>query len=248
MHEDRSDLKQETIVEENKDKKAGSNKIDFLIKQKNEKETSYEQKVSEIKEEKNEEIKAGGETSEQGDSDIALEKEELSEVTELRRLLAEQVAQSEDYFNRLVRMQADFENFRRRARQEKEEMGKYASEQLLIALLPVLDNFERALAVRKESGGEGDFLTGIEMIYRQFQDILFREGLEVIPAKGEQFDPNKHEAVIQVEDDHYPENEIVEELRRGYCLKGKVIRPAMVKVARGSVVKSVEKEKGEVEC
>jgi molecular chaperone GrpE len=139
-------------------------------------------------------------------------------------------ALAEEYYNRLIRLQADFENFRRRARQEKENLWKYAAEHLVVALLPVLDNFERAL----EAGGESveDFKAGIEMIYRQFQDVLRAEGLSPIPAVGEQFDPARHEAVIQEESADYPENTVLAELRRGYCLKDKVIRPVLVKIAK----------------
>jgi len=139
-------------------------------------------------------------------------------------------ALAEEYYNRLIRLQADFENFRRRTRQEKEDLWKYAAEQLVVALLPVLDNFERAL----EAGGKSveDFKAGIEMIYRQFQDVLRAEGLSPIPAVGERFDPARHEAVMREESVDYPENVVLAELRRGYCLKDKVIRPVLVKVAK----------------
>lgn len=148
----------------------------------------------------------------------------------LRKLLAEQTTRAEDYYNRLARLQADYENFRRRTRQEKEDFYKYASEQLVCALLPVLDNFERALA----AGGESieSFKSGVEMIHRQFQEVLAAEGLAPVPAVGEPFDPARHEAVLQAESAEHPDNTVIEEFRRGYCLKDKVIRPAMVKVAK----------------
>lgn len=150
----------------------------------------------------------------------------------LRSQLAEQQKLAEDYFNRLARVQADYDNFRRRTRQEKEDFYKYASEQLVVALLPVLDNFDRALA----AGGESveSFKSGVQMIYRQLQDILEADGLTPVQAVGEQFDPTRHEAVLQAETDEYPDNTVIEEFSRGYCLKDKVIRPAMVKVARSS--------------
>lgn len=159
----------------------------------------------------------------------------LSEETDpavLRKLLAEQTTRAEDYYNRLLRLQADYENFRRRTRQEKEDFYKYASEQLVCALLPVLDNFERALA----AGGESidSFKSGVEMIHRQFQEVLAAEGVMPVPAVGEEFDPARHEAVLQADSDGHPDNTVVEEFRRGYCLKDKVIRPAMVKVAKSS--------------
>jgi len=148
----------------------------------------------------------------------------------LRQKLVEQTARAEDYYNRLARLQADFENYRRRTRQETENFYKYASEQLVCALLPVLDNFERALAAEGDS--MESFKSGVEMIYRQFLDVLTTEGLAQIPAVGEQFDPARHEAVLKAESEEHPENTVIEELRRGYCLKDKVVRPAMVKVAR----------------
>lgn len=155
---------------------------------------------------------------------------EPDDPAQLRKALAEQTARAEEYFERLARLQADYENFRRRTRQEKEEFYKYAAEKLVSALLPVLDNFERALAA------EGDSIdslkSGVQMIFRQFQEALAAEGLKPVPAVGEQFDPQKHEAALRDESGEHPDNTVLEELRRGYYLKDKVIRPAMVKVAK----------------
>ncbi len=170
------------------------------------------------------------------DLDDVLEKEqgdvlaEESDPAVLRKLLDEQKARAEENFDRLVRLQADYENFRRRTRQEKEDLYKYASEQLVNALLPVLDNFERALAA--DSVSIDNYKSGVHMIYKQIQDVLASEGVKPVPAVGEQFDPLKHEAALRAESDQYPDNTVIEELRRGYYLKDKVIRPAMVKVAK----------------
>ncbi|OPY56383.1 MAG: heat shock protein GrpE [Pelotomaculum sp. PtaU1.Bin035] len=163
------------------------------------------------------------------DEDIIVEETELSV---LQSQLAEQKALADDYYNRMVRIQADYENYRRRTRQEKEDFYKYASEQLILALLPVLDNFERALSAESES--IESFKSGVEMICRQLQDILADEGLKPVPSVGETFDPAWHEAVLQAESAEHPDNTVIEEFRRGYCLKDKVIRPAMVKVAKSS--------------
>ncbi|AQS59911.1 nucleotide exchange factor GrpE [Desulforamulus ferrireducens] len=149
---------------------------------------------------------------------------------ELKKLLLEKISEAEANFNRALRLQADYENLRRRSRQEREEIIKYGSEQLIKNLLPVLDNFQRALAAAGDGGEK--FINGVEMIHRQFFDVLKGEGLAPIPALGEQFDPNIHDAVMQVEDSNQPENTVVEELLVGYYLKGKVIRPSMVKVAK----------------
>lgn len=163
---------------------------------------------------------------------------EESDPVVLRKLLAEQTTRAEDYYDRLARLQADYENFRRRTRQEMENLYKYASEQLVCALLPVLDNFERALAAHGDSI-EG-FKSGVEMIFRQFKEVLAAEGVKELPALSEQFDPGKHEAVLRVESDEHEDNTVIEEMRRGYCLKDKVIRPALVKVAKSS-----KKQEGE---
>lgn len=154
--------------------------------------------------------------------------------------LAAEKARADDYHNRLVRLQADFENYKRRTRQERDDFFKYTAEQLIKALLPVLDNFERALASCGES--VDDFKCGVEMILRQFQEVLAAEGLTPIAAEGEQFDPNKHEAVLHEESESHPDNTVMEEFRRGYCLKDKVIRPAMVKIAKNDQIKSKSQE------
>ncbi|HOV79695.1 MAG TPA: nucleotide exchange factor GrpE [Bacillota bacterium] len=162
---------------------------------------------------------------------------EESDTETLRRLLTEQMARAEDYYGRLVRLQADFENFRRRTRQEMEGVYKYASEQIVGALLPVLDNFERAIAYGDSIEG---FKSGVEMILRQLKEVLAAEGVKEITSVGEQFDPEKHEAVLQVESDEYEDNTVIEEMRRGYYLKDRVIRPALVKVAKSSKKQGVE--------
>lgn len=130
--------------------------------------------------------------------------------------------------NRYLRLQADFENFRRRTRQEKEELGNLVTQNLLKDLLPFLDNFERALA----AGGndEGGLRAGVEMMYKQLVEALKKEGLEYIETKDKPFDPNFHQAVMRVEDAEKEDGTIVAELQKGYMVKGRVIRPSMVQV------------------
>lgn len=149
-------------------------------------------------------------------------------IAELRERLAREAARAEELWHRLVRLQADFENFRRRARGEREELLRYGAESLVRALLPVLDDFERALA---SGGGEG-FVAGVEMIYRQLMDVLAREGLRPVESVGRPFDPTYHEGVEQEVTTAYPDNTVTHELRRGYFLHDRVIRPALVRVAR----------------
>lgn len=155
---------------------------------------------------------------------------EVVDMENLKKQLIEKEALIEDYYNRLARAQADYENLKRRMNEERERLTNYAAENLITDILPVLDNFQRALENQKDCSDE--FVAGVEMIYKQLQDILKKDGVEEMNPLGEDFDPNKHEAVMQVESEEYEENKIIEVLRKGYILKDKVIRPAMVKVAK----------------
>ncbi|MFD2612714.1 nucleotide exchange factor GrpE [Paenibacillus gansuensis] len=147
-----------------------------------------------------------------------------SELEQLRAL-------AEENNQRYLRTQADLENFRRRTRQEKEELAKYASAKLLEQLVPVLDNFERALAASKDNRDYDSFAKGVDMIFRQFEQVLTNEGLAPIESVGQPFNPEFHQAIMQVESDEYEEGTVVEEVQKGYTLKDKVLRPAMVKVS-----------------
>lgn len=149
------------------------------------------------------------------------------ESEELKRLKAE----IEEHQQRLLRVQADYDNFRRRTQKEKEELGKYASAKLIGELLPVFDNFGRALATEQPADDASSFVKGVDMIFRQFEGVLKAEGLTVMETVGQPFNPEFHQAVMQVESDEYEEGFVVEELQKGYLLKDKVLRPAMVKVS-----------------
>jgi molecular chaperone GrpE len=151
-------------------------------------------------------------------------------VRALEAALSAAEAKAAEYYQQLLRLRADFENLRRRVNKEREEFLHFAGEALVTALLPVLDDFERAL----QSPGEqvADFLSGVNMIYRRLSEILAREGLEPIPAVGQEFDPSRHEAVAYEAGEDGPRHTVVEEFRRGYMFRGKVIRPALVKVSR----------------
>jgi molecular chaperone GrpE len=152
-------------------------------------------------------------------------REEL--LAEVERLTAE----AEDYKVRYLRAQADFDNFRRRSRQEKEEFATYANVKIMEELLPVLDTFEMAMK-SSDSTDVKTLLTGIDMVYRQLTTALANYGLEQVASVNEPFDPNLHEGIMQVESADHPSGTVVEELRKGYRLKEKVIRPAMVKVSQ----------------
>ncbi len=157
-------------------------------------------------------------------------KGEPVDVERLQSELAEQKAKAEEYFNRMVRLQADFDNFRKRTVKEKEDFFKYAAASLCEALLPVLDNFQLALAAKEQD--QAKVIEGVAMIFRQLQEVLQKEGLTPVAAVGEQFDPTLHEAIMQEITDQYDENTVTAELRQGYYLKDKLLRPALVKVAK----------------
>jgi molecular chaperone GrpE len=145
--------------------------------------------------------------------------------TELQKLKAER----DSLLDRLARAQAEFENARRRATKEQQDFRDYAAADAIKPLLPVLDSFERALQVKSDPG---DFRSGVELIYKQLQDSLAKVGVRAIPAKGEQFDPHVHEAIEMVETSDAADHEVLEELQRGYKIKDRLLRPAMVKVAK----------------
>lgn len=140
--------------------------------------------------------------------------------------------ENEESQQRVLRVQADYDNFRRRTVKEKEELAKYASSVLITQLIPVIDNFERALATGSDSTDNSAFVKGVEMIFRQLEDVLGSEGLKPMKSVGEPFNPEYHQAIMQVESDEYEEGIVVEEVQKGYLLKDKVLRPAMVKVSQ----------------
>ncbi len=158
---------------------------------------------------------------------VAAPEEASGPAAELQKLKAER----DSLLDRLARTQAEFENARRRAAKEQQDFRDYAAADAIKALLPVIDSFERALQVKSEPG---DFRNGVELIYKQLQDVLTKLGVRAIPAKGEPFDPRFHEAIEMVETNDAPDHQVLEELQRGYKVKDRLLRPAMVKVAKNS--------------
>lgn len=138
---------------------------------------------------------------------------------------------AEENYQRYLRAQADFDNYRRRTMKEKEEFAKYASQKLIEQMLPVVDNFERALATSKDSKDYDALAKGIDMIFRQLDQVLAAEGLKPMESVGTPFNPEFHQAIMQVESEEHEEGIVVEEVQKGYMLKDKVLRPAMVKVS-----------------
>ncbi len=140
--------------------------------------------------------------------------------------------EKEELFSRYLRLQADFENYKRRTRQDMVQLTQTASEELVRKLLPVLDNLERALGAALQEDPSSGLAQGVEKVVKQWQDILAKEGVEPIPARGEPFDPTRHEAVMQEPVDGFPDNTVIEELQKGYMFNARVIRPSLVKVAK----------------
>jgi molecular chaperone GrpE len=166
----------------------------------------------------------GDETQPRAQASVA-STEAASSDAELQKLKAER----DSLLDRLARAQAEFENARRRASKEQQDFRDYAAVDAIRPLLPVLDSFERAMQVRSEPA---DFRSGVELIYKQLQDALAKIGIRAIAAQGEPFDPHVHEAIEMVETSEAPDHEVLEELQRGYKFKDRLLRPAMVKVAR----------------
>ncbi len=139
--------------------------------------------------------------------------------------------QIEEMQDRLMRQMAEFDNFRKRTEKEKSAMYEVGAREMIEKILPVLDNFERALAAVPEEEKGSSFAEGVEMIYKQFIKTLEDAGVEMIEAVGQQFNPDVHNAVMHIDDEAYGENEISQELQRGYKYRGTVVRHSMVQVA-----------------
>jgi molecular chaperone GrpE len=166
----------------------------------------------------NHELPAGEDTTNQSGSDGN------SEVEKLR-------AERDSLVDRLARMQAEFDNARKRAAKEQQDFRDYALVDTIKTIIPVLDSFERAL---QTSPQKSEFHSGMELIHKQLVDALAKLGVKAISAKGEQFDPRYHEAIEMVDTEDAEDQTVLEELQRGYRLKDRLLRPAMVKVARNS--------------
>jgi molecular chaperone GrpE len=172
----------------------------------------------------------GEERPEEREDVVEGEVEETPDTTELE----EAKRQAAEYLDHLQRLKAEFENYRKRVLKEQTRAIELASEDLVLKLLAVLDDFELALVAAEQKPDFEKFLQGVEMVYAKLVDTLRSEGLEKIEAKGKPFDPELHEALFQAGDDE-GEPYVAEVLRNGYTLKGKVARPAGVKVDRREV-------------
>ncbi|HZU34141.1 MAG TPA: nucleotide exchange factor GrpE [Candidatus Angelobacter sp.] len=139
-------------------------------------------------------------------------------------------AERDNLFDRLARLQAEFDNYRKRSAKEKDEFRDFAVSDAARTLLPVMDSFN--LALKNAAAKPEDLRKGVELIYKQLQDVLQKLNVERVPAQGEPFDPRVHEAIEMVETNDAPDHHVLEELQPGYRLKGRLLRPAMVRVAK----------------
>ncbi len=145
-----------------------------------------------------------------------------------------QAAKAQENWDRLLRVTADFDNFRKRAAREKEEAIRYANHKLLERLLPVLDSFDMAISAANAGAAEGSksLKEGIQLVLQQLKSVLTEAGLEEIEAHGKPFDPNVHEAVSQLETDEFDEGHVAQQIRKGYLLRNRLVRPSSVIVAK----------------
>lgn len=168
--------------------------------------------------------------------DVELSEEEATpaepaaETDKLKSQLEEKTKQCEENYNKFLRMQADFENYKKRVTREREELYFTSLERVITDVLPIIDNMERAIAAFKKDNLDNNYVDGVDMIYKQLFAVLEKNGLKEIEAVGQEFNPNLHHAVMQVQGTADEENKIKEVLQKGYFLGSKVIRPAMVQV------------------
>ena len=162
----------------------------------------------------------------------ASKSQEESPEEELKALLAAKEAESAENYDRLLRTQAEFENYKKRIEREKADTIKFCNEEIIKELLPVIDNLEIALEHGVNSDNSKSLIEGIEMVLNQFLKSLEKFGVSCFSSVGEQFDPHCHEAMSQIESDKHEENTVVSEFQKGYYLNDRLLRPAKVMVAK----------------
>lgn len=165
------------------------------------------------------------------DEAIEESKEEVNELEQLKLKLEKAESSSKDYLDKLQRSMAEFDNFRKRTNVEKASMYENGARDTIEKLLPILDNFERAILSTPEEDKSSAMFKGIDMIFNQMVETFKNMGVEEVAGVGETFDPNIHNAVLHIDDDSFGENVVAEVMQKGYKYKDKIIRPSMVKVA-----------------
>jgi len=204
-----------------------------MSSQKNKESVNYEKKYLEIK------VKLTTKEKKFRDAkkEIASLRSQLKAVKEELRSTDKEAGEYLDY---LKRLKAEFENYKRRSQKERERIVSWSKEDLIKQFLPVLDDLERAVDSSQQSKNLASLVEGMRMILAKLRGVLQRQGLQEIKAKGEEFNPHLHEALMSVDLAEYPDNLVVEEMRKGYKLNDKILRPAMVKVNKRSEEKKVK--------
>jgi len=174
--------------------------------------------------------------------EVTEEVEETSELETLRQELEEAKAQAAEYLDGWQRARAEFANYKKRNEQERQELFKLANSTLISRLLPIFDDFERAFQTLPSNLLSLTWIDGVALIYRKLQAVLGGEGLILIETEGQSFDPLLHEAITYEESADHEEGQIIGEVQRGYKLGDRVLRPALVRVAKGKPVSEAEEE------
>ena len=170
-----------------------------------------------------------------------------SELDNLRQELAAKELEAKNNYDRFLRQVAELENFKKRTVRERDDVSRFANETLIKDLLPVVDNLERAVAHASGGGNGKSIIEGVEMVLKGLLDVLTKHGVTQISAVGQPFDPTKHEAMSQVESDTHEPNCVVEELHKGYSLRDRLLRPALVSVAKPAKSQAKKNDHGKVE-
>lgn len=167
---------------------------------------------------------------EQKDSLISVQNSE-SQVKKLEEKVKQLEAEIADYVDTLKRVQAQFENYKKRIKKEFDTFTQISTHKLVKELLPILDNLERALSSAESTDDKGKIIEGVKLIYDQFKQALEKQGLKAVDPAGDRFDPYFHEAIMQVESDEHEDNTVVEVFQKGYLINDHLLRPAIVKVS-----------------
>jgi molecular chaperone GrpE len=170
-----------------------------------------------------------------------------SEVDVLRHQLEEKELEAKNNYDRFVRQTAELDNFKKRSARDREEAVRYANESLIKDLLPVVDNLERAVAHASGGGNGKPIVEGVELVLKGLLDVLAKHGVAQISAVGQPFDPAKHEAITQVESQTHEPNSVVDELHKGYTMRDRLLRPALVSVAKPPITQEKKNDDGKVE-
>ncbi len=169
------------------------------------------------------------------------------EIADLRLKLNAKEEEAKNNYDRYVRQVAELDNFKKRSAREREETARYANENLVRDLLPVIDNLERAITHASSGGNGKPLLEGVDMVLKGFLDILSKHGVQPVPAVGLAFDPAQHDALAQVESAEHPPHTVIEQHQKGYLLRDRLLRPALVTVSKATISQEKKNEETEVE-